>query len=224
MTRVLLVHGAFHGAWCWSRLLPELADRRLEAEAIELPFTDPSDDRQVVKDAIARMASGGDPVMVVGHSLGGAVITAAAAQASHLVYLAALMGDQGEATDIGETPGMAALRMDEEQAWIDSDQATTAFYHRCTPEDATWATAQLRSMPVATLMANMDQPAAWRTVPSTYIVCTDDQIVSPVNQRQMARNAGAVTEMDSDHSPFLSYPGELADTLAGIATRIGPTL
>ena len=224
MTRVLLVHGAFHGAWCWSKLLPELADRKLQADAVELPFTGAADDRQVVRDAIARMSTGGEPVVVVGHSLGGSVISASAGAASHLVYLAALMGDQGEPTDIGETPGMAAFRMEDDRAWIDPGQATTAFYHRCSPEDAAWATARLRPMPLTSLMAPMDEPAAWRQVPSTYVLCTDDQIVSPVNQREMARHAGDVIDMDSDHSPFLSCPGELADALAGIADRMGGTL
>ena len=216
MTQVLLVHGAFHGAWCWTKVLPELSARGVTAEAVELPFTSPVDDRDVVRAAIARLATGGEAVLVVGHSLGGAVISAAGAGATHLVYLAALMGDQGEATHVGETPGVAAMLIEGERAWVDPDLATMAFYHRCRAEDAAWATGQLRPMPVATLMANMDQPAAWRTVPSTYVVCTDDQIVSPVNQREMARHAGHVIEMDSDHSPFLSYPAELADIVAAI--------
>ena len=224
MTRLLLVHGAFHGAWCWTKLLPELADRQLEAEAVELPFTGAADDRQVVKDAIAKLSAGGEPVVVVGHSLGGAVISAAGGGAAHLVYLAALMGDQGEETHLGETPGMVALRMDEESAWIDPAHSTTAFYHRCSTEDAAWATAQLRPMPLTSLMAPMDEPAAWRDVPSTYVICTDDQIVNPANQREMAHRAGHVIEMDADHSPFLSDPAALADALAGIVARVGGTL
>lgn len=223
MTRVLLVHGAFHGAWCWSKFLPELADRRLDAEAVELPFTGPADDRQVVKDAIARMSADGEPVVVMGHSLGGGIITAAGSGAAHLVYLAALMSDQGEDTNIGETPGMAAFRSDEERAWIDPALATTAFYHRCSEVDAAWATGQLRPMPLTSLLAPMDEPAAWRDVPSTYVLCTDDQIVSPVNQREMAGHAGELIELDTDHSPFLSCPGELADVVAGIVARVGGT-
>ena len=67
--------------------------------------------------------------------------------------------------------------------------------------------------------ARMGQPSsafAWRTVPSTYIVCTDDQMVPVSFQRRMAARAGATFELDSDHSPFLSAPGELADVLAPI--------
>lgn len=227
MTGLLLVHGAFHGGWCWERLLPELAGRGLRAEAVDLPFTTPEADRETVTAAIEGMAAGGEPVVVVGHSFGGAVITAAAGgaggrpAASHLVYLTAIMQEPGRPIDLGQTPGLAAVRMEGETASVDPASATVAFYHRCHPKDAEWATARLRAMPTATLAAPPPDHVAWRHVPSTYIVCTDDQIIDPTQQRVMAAQAGAIVELDSDHSPFLSCPADLAEALAAVAAGVG---
>lgn len=218
--RMLLVHGAFHGAWCWDRLVPELRSRGIEVEAVDLPFSGPEADREAVSTAIERLGRDGDPVVVVGHSLGGSVISAAAGGASHLVYLAALLHGPDQVPDIGQTPGMAALRLGEVEASVDPDMATIAFYHRCSADDAAWATARLRPMPVTCLMAPLPEQPAWRRVPSTYILCTDDQIVSPTAQRAMSALAGETIEMDSDHSPFLSSPDALAEVLAGVAAAV----
>lgn len=218
-SRLLLVHGAFHGAWCWDRLLPELSARGLEAEAVDLPFTTADDDRAAVAGAIERLSRDGRPVVVVGHSLGGVVISAAAGRASHLVYLAAIMHAGDQMPDVGQTPGMAAMRLGESEASVDPELAPTAFYHRCSPGDAAWATSRLRPMPTGCLMAPLPEQVAWKQVPSTYVVCTDDQIVSPAAQRSMAAQAGGAIEVDSDHSPFLSYPAVLAGVLAGVVAR-----
>jgi pimeloyl-ACP methyl ester carboxylesterase len=200
--------------------MPELAGRGLRAEALDLPFTSRADDVATVAAAIDRLSGAGEPVVVVGHSLGGAVISAAGGSAAHLVYLTAVMADPAEPFEMGDpTPGMSAIRMDGDQSSVDPKLATVAFYHRCRPEDAEWAIARLRPMPTATLAAPMAEDPAWRRVPSTYIVCTDDQIMSPPAQRKMAAGARSVVEIDSDHSPFLYCPAELAGILAGVVGR-----
>jgi pimeloyl-ACP methyl ester carboxylesterase len=228
VAKILLVHGAFHGAWCWDKLLPELEARHLDAEAVELPFTSPADDVAEVAGAIDRLAGQGEPIIAVGHSFGGSIITAAAGgdgggqAASHLVYLTAVMQDPGEPLDLGETttPGMRAIRFTGEEISIDPDIAPVGFYNRCKPGDAAWATAHLRPMPAATLTMNASSSVAWRSVPSTYVVCTDDQVLSPAMQRAMATNASASLEIDSDHSPFLSCPTELAGLLSSIISSV----
>jgi pimeloyl-ACP methyl ester carboxylesterase len=233
MTRILLVHGAFHGGWCWDKVVPELKAHGLEAEAVELPFTSHADDVAEVANAIDRLTapvSGAstpmEPLVVVGHSFGGAMITAAAGghfgerPASHLVYLTAEMRDPANPSAPGQAPGRAAIRYGPEQVFVDSALATMAFYQRCDPADAAWATSQLRSMPLTSLRVERYPVVAWRAVPSTYIVCTDDQILSPDAQWAMASNAGATLEIDSDHSPFLSRPAELAEILTRIASRV----
>jgi pimeloyl-ACP methyl ester carboxylesterase len=219
MTRILLVHGAFHGGWCWEKVIPELNAHGLEAEALDLPFTSHADDVAEVANAIDRLtapvsgaAAPMEPLVVVGHSFGGTIITAAAGgdfgtrAASHLVYLTAKMRDPATLSEPGQTPGRAAIVYGPEEVFVDPAQATMAFYHRCDPADAAWATSRLRSMPLGSLRVERYPAVAWRTVPSTYIVCTDDQILSPDAQRGMVSNAGATVEMDSDHSPFSLQP------------------
>jgi pimeloyl-ACP methyl ester carboxylesterase len=217
---VLLVHGACHGAWCWDRLVPVLGKRGVQSEAIDLPFTSLADDAKTVAAAIEQMAG---PVVVVGHSYGGSVITAGAAAAAHLVYLAALMPDPDVPIEFAASPGMTAIRTgDDGMSYIDPDQAVAAFYHRCPDADAQWAVSQLRKMPMSTLASSGEpEQVAWHHVPSTYVLCTDDQIINPATQRAMAARAGRCLELDADHSQFFSRVDELADVIADVARRVG---
>jgi pimeloyl-ACP methyl ester carboxylesterase len=226
MTKLLLVHGAFHGAWCWDRLLPELSARGVSTHTIDLPFTSLADDEAATVAAVEKLSADGEPVVILGHSFGGAVISGAGGLGkagrpgvAHLIYLAALLVDPDDPVALDPSPGMTALRFEGDLASVDPLGATLAFYHRCAPPDAEWATAQLRAMPSAVLSAP-SSTWAWKAVPSTYIVCTDDQIVAPDAQRRMAARASDVFEIDSDHSPFLACPAMLADLVAPIIRSI----
>jgi pimeloyl-ACP methyl ester carboxylesterase len=220
MNSLLLVHGAFHGAWCWDRLRPELDRCGIVNDAVDLPFTTSEDDVAAVRQAIDRLAADGSDVTVLGHSLGGTVISAAAVTdgrpygaTKSLIFLTAIMVASDQTVDFSSGPGMAAISMDGEIASFDPTAARSGFYHRCSEEDSDWATARLRPMPTALLLSPaLDQPA-WRVLPSTYVVCTDDQVLSLDAQHQMAANANQTVTIDSDHSPFLSYPAELADLI-----------
>jgi pimeloyl-ACP methyl ester carboxylesterase len=218
--RLLLVHGAFHGSWCWDRLTPELERLGISAETVDLPFTSLADDVAAVRSAID---NSDEDVTVLGHSFGGAVISAAAAvagspygAASSLVYLTAFMTTPGQSVDFSGAPGIAQIQLDEVSASISPDAARSVFYHRCTAEDAAWATARLRSMPTSVLTAPPPDSPAWQCLPSAYIVCTDDQILTVPAQEQMTANANRTVSIDSDHSPFLSCPGVLARALSEI--------
>jgi pimeloyl-ACP methyl ester carboxylesterase len=215
--RLLLVHGAFHGAWCWERLTPELDRRGIAWDAVDLPFTSTADDVAAVRGAIDRSSG---PVTVLGHSFGGAVISAAAAEdgapygrAAALIYLTAFMTTPEQVVDFSGAPGIAEIQLGETTASVDPTTAQWVFYNRCGADDAAWAAAQLRPMPTSVLLAPPPPAPAWQTLPSTYIVCTDDRILSVTAQEQMAANASSVVHLDSDHSPFLSCPGELAAVL-----------
>ena len=218
--RLLLVHGAFHGAWCWERLKPELARVGIAHDTVDLPFTSAADDVEVVRSAIA---SHDEEVVVLGHSFGGAVISAAAAKdgmpfgnVTSLIYLTAFMTAHEQVIDFSGAPGMAAIELGEVTASVGPVAAESAFYHRSTGEEAHWATAQLRAMPTSVLVAPPALSPAWQVVPSTYIVCEDDRILSTAAQEQMAANADAIFRIDSDHSPFLSCPEALAAVLRDI--------
>ena len=219
--RVILVHGAFHGAWCWDYLTPALAAQDVEAEALELPFTSLLDDADTVADAIKRTTG---PVVAVGHSYGGAVITAGAGggrgrpAAAQLVYLAALMLDPQDPIDLTATGGMGAVRAGEGISYLEPTEAAAAMYNRCSPEIAEWAVSKLRPMPLLGAgRATLPEDVAWRNVPSTYVVCSDDRAIDPDDQRRMAKQATRWLEIDADHSPFLSQVEQTAGIIADVA-------
>jgi pimeloyl-ACP methyl ester carboxylesterase len=221
-SRLLLVHGAFHGAWCWDRLGPELDRLGVPHETVDLPFTSTDDDVAAVRRAIG---TGDERVTVLGHSFGGAVISAAAAldgkpygATTSLIFLTAFMSAPEQIVDFSGAPGIADIRLDEVTASIDPKAARSAFYHRCSAADADWATAHLRTMPTSVLVAPPPSLPAWQVLPSTYVVCTDDRMLSLSAQEQMAENADSTRRIDSDHSPFLSCPGQLAAVLRDIVS------
>jgi pimeloyl-ACP methyl ester carboxylesterase len=227
---VVLVHGAWHGAWCWAPVLDRLAAGGIEAHAVDLPLTGLHDDAARVREQLDSMDG---PVLLVGHSYGGAVITEAGDHpaVARLLYLAAfpLTEDEsaasaaaadpaaGEISHVGRPELRAGLIFDESGLMsIDRDLAAAMFYGDCDAEATAWALDQLRPQALVTLQ---QQPAAvaWRSRPSTYVICTDDQTVHPQLQRILARRCTDVVQWQSGHSPFLSQPELVADLLAGLA-------
>ncbi len=185
---VVLVHGAFHGAWCWAGLQAELDRRGVASLAVDRPghgaSTEERGDLHGDADALAAVvAKLQRDVVLVGHSYGGAVISQADTDpyARHLVYLTAMVLDEGEsATGLSATlpavDGPSARlfrRRDDGLLEARPELATASFYHCCPPEAAVAALARLEPQRAAT----MKQPATrarWRDVPSTYVVCRDD--------------------------------------------------
>lgn len=227
---VLLVHGAWHGPWCWERVQAMLRPRGIETHTVDLPScrTQPdgrrtfADDAATVRAALDKL---GAPAVVVGHSYGGMVITEGAAEhpnVRHLVYLAAFMPDVGEQTLTLLTsapepnPALFAAVRNGADGWSTVDPAVVheLFYGDCGPEDAALAAARLRPMRGGNeIIASV----AWKTAPSTYVVATQDRIILPSLQRVMAKRAAAVLEWETSHSPFWSRPELLADLLERLA-------
>jgi len=236
MARFLLIHGAWHGAWCWERVAPLLRAAGHTVIAPDLPAH--GEDRtpwwrttlggyaQRVRDA-ARPAG---RVIAVGHSLGGLVITEAAAREPELfaglVYLCAFAPLRGESLlSLGRSdPGTrvpAAARWGLGAITIRPERASAAFYHACAPADAAAATARLCPTPILPVMQGV-RAAAPRGIPLAYVECTDDRAIPIALQRRMHRRFAMerVVTMEADHSPFLGAPEELAaqlDALAAIA-------
>jgi pimeloyl-ACP methyl ester carboxylesterase len=222
----LLVHGSWHGPWCWDYLKPALDRLGYASQTVSLPScgTDRAalrgfaDDAAAVSSAAAAIQ--GD-VVVVGHSYGGAVISEATygPNVKRLVYLGAFMPDKGRSyvsyLPPGPLPPYVGLRDDGTMA-VPEGASVPHFYADCTPEIAAWATAQLRMQSQAVLGPENTR-AAWREIPSAYIVLTQDQALPPDFQRMLAQQAGDVREFVSSHSPFLSRPDDLAELLVSIA-------
>jgi len=227
---VILVHGAWHGAWCWTTLQAELDRRGIPSLAVDLPghgaSIEPYGD--LIGDAAALsalLAKQQRPVVLVGHSYGGAVIsqaTAGTAGVVHLVYLAAFVPDVGEnvismSTTMPEAPSAlgGAIKTDEGFSTIDPAAALEAFYAHCDPVAAAAFIARLDRQPFATFTQEATH-ASWRSTPSTYVVCTEDAAVHHSHQRLMAERCTHVETLDTDHSPFASMPAETADIIARI--------
>ncbi len=217
---LLLVHGAWHNAAGFDSLRNELENLGIPSQAISLKSAgDEGDmyaDAAIVRAAIAEQS--GD-CFVLGHSYGGLAITEGVADSTKvkgLIYLTAFMLDEGETL-------YAACGSVDPDWWVRNDENTLlttknpadVFYNTCSPEIAESALAQLRTQSISSFTQPITQ-VAWKTIPSTYIICEKDQAIPLFAQEGMSQRASQVLRIDSDHSPFLSKPAELAAALAKI--------
>jgi pimeloyl-ACP methyl ester carboxylesterase len=241
--RFVLVHGGFHGAWCWSRLIPELRMLGHEAIAVDLPGHGARRDEESTvagrRGAIVEVMESGD--VLVGHSGGGYDITLAADAApqkvGHLVYLAAALPIEGRplleasggraAAEIeengrtqlmtDETGMMRFVRLNEHGRMECSDFEATRefFYHDCDEASARWAFDQLSPAPVEFLQEEIRLGNFWTAnLPRSYILCLQDRAAPRSLSERMIDRLGVVPlEIDASHSPFLSQPRALAKLL-----------
>jgi len=224
-----LVHGAWHGAWCWERLIPELAARGHRAVAVDLPCEDPDAGLTRYAALTADALGSADEVVLVGHSLCAAAIPLVARlrPVAHLVFVCALLPEPGKsATDRYATEdvfvegfrGQTATREDGASYWADLEAAIRCFFHDCDATDAARAAARLRPQSAAArLEAWPDDPLP--DVERTSIVCRDERCIRPAWSRIVSRELLGVEpiELDGGHSPFLSRPAVLAETLVHLA-------
>ncbi len=230
---VVLVHGAWHGAWCWAQLQAELDRRGIPSHAIDLPGHGASvrplgglhHDAAHVTDTLDHL--GLDDVVLVGHSYGGAVITQAAVGRSdlaHLVYVAAFALDDGESVNgalrsFERQPvalGAAVQMQDDGTTTLDPDLAASALYGSCSPEAIAAALPRLSPQPIATMTESV-AGSPRNDISSSYLRCLQDEAVHPVHQAVMASRCGNQIDIDTDHSPFLSATDVVADHLEQIA-------
>jgi pimeloyl-ACP methyl ester carboxylesterase len=224
-----LVHGAWHGAWCWEKLVPELEARGHSAVAVELPCEDPEAGLTRYAELTDDALGSADDVVLVGHSLCGSVIPLAARRrpVAHLVFLCALLPEPGKsATDryasedvfVDGFRGQTTTREDGASYWADAQAAIRCFFHDCATEDAAWAAARLRPQSAAPRLEPWPEDPLL-DVERTSILCRDEQCIRPDWSRGVSRELLGVEpiELDGGHSPFLSRPAELADVLVRLA-------
>ena len=214
---VLFVHGAWHGAWTWDRVLEHVPDGR----AIDLPSDHGGGgfvaDVAAVRAALDDMQA---PVTLVGHSYGGAVITEAGThpKVGRLVYVASMALDAGETMQrnaaaqdpvAGSAPAprmSAGLVVEDGAMRVDPEIARDAFYADCEVQPVDL----LVPHPLDAFGTPVTVPA-WRSVPSTAIVCTQDEAIRVEVQRFFAQRCTNVLELDASHSPMLSMPERVAE-------------
>jgi pimeloyl-ACP methyl ester carboxylesterase len=233
---ILLVHGAFHTGACWGRFAPYLVRRGFEVHTVTLGghTGNPRNPLEVSMqtygdDVIVRAEQIGHPCILLGHSMGGMVISEAAERRpelfSSLIYLTAFAPPFG-ASNVTElspvSPLMAAApeRGPDGTVVVAPETANKVFYNRCTPEAQAFAAQHLSPQPGAAGRGAVHTTRArLGGLPKSYIECTDDAALPIESQRALQANMafGAIRTLDSDHSPFLSAPDALADAIAAVA-------
>lgn len=239
MTNFVLVHGAFHGSWCWSRTINDLDEAGHTVVTPDLPGAgddQTSLEKVTLESATERVVDAlrglDGPAVLVGHSMGGVVITQAAAQApelvSRLVYVTAFRPMDGESlldlTNLPEGAGdgvQTNITVEGEPAIASFDltQASNVFYNDLPQDVAQTATARLDPQPLAVFATPVRLKDA-ALPPQEYIVCSQDRAIMPALQRLMAeRQSAVVHELDSGHSPFFSRPVDLLQLLSAAGQR-----
>ena len=216
MKSVLLVHGAWHGAWCWNLVAERLHNFGIEVTALDLPFTGLDNDVLAVEEAIESING---EIIVLGHSYGGMVISKAVEgknEVSHLVYLCAILLNEGEPMlGYSDTPHPSKIEIEVDEnllSFVKPEAIIPAFYEDVPPHIAEQAISKLRNFPITSVSAGIGE--AWKETKSTYVVCRNDSAIHPDRQREMSDLASSVVEWDCAHSPFFSDPDLVFELLS----------
>ncbi|CAA9487097.1 MAG: hypothetical protein AVDCRST_MAG67-2202 [uncultured Solirubrobacteraceae bacterium] len=230
--RVVFVHGACvkDGPWWWHRTAELLVVRGVASEAPALPSCGETGEATgaqgpgLVEDVAAVrgvLAASDEPVVVVAHSYGGIVTAEAAAGVDavrQLLLVSSYLPEVGQslASFGGEEPA-PFLEIDPEGGTftVRPDALAETFLQDCGPEIQRQATDKTARQSLAVLEQPV-QSAAWQQVASTYLVCADDRGTPADLQREFARRAGSVVEIDAGHHPFLSQPAAVRDLILGL--------
>ena len=216
---IVLVHGAFADASSWSRLYAELAGDGLAIKAPPNPLRGVTvDDAEYTKGVIKQIQG---PVLLVGHSYGGAVITEAGTdpQVVGLVYIAAFAPDKGESvsTLIANPPPGAPVPpiLPPQEGFLFLDKAKFHASFAADVDEAKAAFMADSQVPwgVGAPSGTISEPA-WKTKPSWYLVATDDKMIPPPAQRFMSKRAGStVVEVPGSHAIYVSQPEAVAELI-----------
>jgi len=235
MARIVLVHGAWSTGATWAALAPLLEAEGHAVTALTLPGhgDDPTPPDQVgladYAECVAEVLRAGPPAVLVGHSMGGMVISAAAElapeQVERLIYIAAFLPQDGQSLlDLIKTqtaPGIRdAVRLGPNGATtLDPDRAADVLFQDATPEQRAQGLAGLTRQPNRGQTEPAHLTAArFGRLPRDYILCTEDLTVSPELQRDMlaATPGSTVHEMQTGHIPQLTAAPELARLMSQI--------
>ena len=243
MARFVLVHGAFSGGWIWEPVATRLAAGGHIVDALDLPGSGEDNTPATgvtldacVKRVCATLQKSSEPTFLVGHSMGGVIVTQAASECpdniAALVYVAAFAPQDGQSLlDLTRLPegsgdqvqGNIIIAGDPPVATLPVAAARDALYGSCPDDVAAWAIARHRPQAVATFATPVSiLSEALHDIPRYYVLCLRDQAIPPALQRRMTREieCGEIVELDTDHTPHLSMPDQLADTLARFAAHL----
>jgi pimeloyl-ACP methyl ester carboxylesterase len=233
----LLIHGAWHGAWCWHKLTPLLTAHGARVLAPDLPAMgdDTTPPGVITLDYWARFvadlaAREPQPIMLVAHSRGGIVASQAAELvpdrirriayvAAYLLPARATLAAEARRDADSLIPANMVPASSGVTCRVRPGVIRAAFYGRCSDADADFAVARLCPEPLKPLVTPLElTPERYGRVPRAYVETTDDRVISLAAQRRMRETlpCDPVFTLDTDHSPFLSQPEALARMLISI--------
>jgi len=220
---IVLVHGIWADGSSFSKLMPPLQEEGYEVIAAQYGLDTVAEDVAAVKRTLGRVSS---PAILVGHSYGGTVITAAGEdpRVAGLVYIAALAPDESETSQSQQeqfpvTDVFSHIEIAEGRVWLLPD-GVSCFAGDLSEQEqkVVWAT---HFAPAADLFTQKVPGTAWRTKPTSYIVAKNDHTVNPELERFVANRMGARTyELESSHVPMLSQPDAVLDAIRTAANAI----
>jgi pimeloyl-ACP methyl ester carboxylesterase len=223
-TNVVLVHGAFADGSSWNKVIPLLEARGLHVVAVQNPLSSLTDDTAATKRVIEQQDG---PVILVGHSWGGAVISEAGndEKVKALVYVAAVAPDNGQSlNDLTKgqpsPPWASQLRKDSTGYLTLSTEGITHDFAQDLPATEARLIAATQGPWFAGCLDEKVQKAAWHSKPSTFVIPNQDHMIDPRLQQAMAAGAGAtVVRVDSSHVVMLSQPQVVADAIIAAAKK-----
>ena len=224
---IVLVHGAWADSSGWNDSIKRLQNKGYTALAVANPLRSLHGDAAYLSSVLASIAG---PIVLVGHSYGGMVLTNAATgnpNVKALVYIAGFAPDQGEKQidlilkNPGSQIGPDTLTIRPYPGGLDSYITPSVFprvfAHDVPPKTAAVMAATQRPFDLA-ILEELSGPPAWKTIPSWYLVTTEDRAIPPATQRFMANRAGAtIAEVRSSHVPMVSRPSAVTDIILDAA-------
>lgn len=237
MSTYLLIHGAWHGAWCWKYVTPLLRSAGHHVIAPDLPGhgNDGTPSKKVtlekyVSSVCNELDKCAEPVVLAGHSMGGIIITEAAerrpGKIQALVYLCAFLPRNGdslagmeERNPYSAVPPNLVPSDNGVTATVNDEKITELFYHDCSEEDIEFARKNLCPQALGLLNTPVSITAEnYGRIARYYICCSEDRALNLAFQHDMINTApGTITyTLESSHSPFFSMPDRLAQVLTGI--------
>jgi pimeloyl-ACP methyl ester carboxylesterase len=218
---VVLVHGAFADGSGWEAVAKILEKDGYTVSVAQPPETSYADDQKCTKAAIDAM---GGPVVLVGHSYGGSIITEAGndSNVSALVYIAAFALDEGESCASIETAVPQASKAFKPDSngnwWIEQEHFAADFAADLPPAVSHYMA--ISQVPISTdAFTHKVTSPAWKTKPTWYMVASSDRSINPEQERMMAKRANAKTvEVNASHVAYMSHPKEAAKLIEEAAT------
>lgn len=227
---IVLVHGAWADSSGWNASHKKLQEKGYTALAVANPLRSLHGDAAYLSSVLDSITG---PIVLVGHSYGGMVLTNAAtghANVKALVYIAAFAPDQGEKQidlilkNPGSQIGPDTLTVRPYPGGLDS-YITPSHFRRIFAHDVSVSTAAAMAATQRpfelSILEELSGPPAWETIPSWYLIATEDRAIPPATQRFMAERAGAtIAEVGASHVPMNSRPSAVTDLILQAASAV----